>query len=205
MSGGSNNAGKEANRMEKERQARIAATQAAVNNVFNSSGRAADIADVVNATRDYYTDQLNTQKASSDRDLLFSLARGGLIGGSANIDLQRDQNKAYNSGLLDVERRAQGAGSDLQAADQTARANLISLATSGLDSTTAAQQAAAALKTNLASAQSTATANALADGFSNFNTTLKRMQTLSDERRANQAANLSLYGSTGGMYGGYGK
>ena len=132
MSGGSNRAAQEANRAEQARQAAIAGTQARVNQVFDSPGREADIADYVGAVREYFTDDLSRQKTNSDRDLKFALARGGNIGGSTQRDQQKVLGEEYGRGVLEVERRSQGAGAELRANDQDARARLISLATSGL-------------------------------------------------------------------------
>lgn len=200
--GGGNKAAEEANRAEKERQAAIKSTQAAVNGVFDGAQRKADIADYVNATRDFYTNELNRQKADTDRELRFALARGGLTGGSTQIDQSKRFADAYSRGVLDVERRAQGAGSSIEAADQDARARLISLATSGLDMTTGAQQAAAALRTNLEAGKADQTAGAFGDAFSNFKTFLDRSREDAARRRGNRETGFGLYGnSMGGDYG----
>lgn len=199
--GGSSRAADEANRMEQQRQAAIRGTQARVNQVFDSPQRAADIADFVGAMRDYYQQDLDRQKLDTDRQLRFAMARGGLLGGSVNVDTQKQFGEQYGRGLLDVERRAQGAGAELEAADQDARARLISLATSGLDATTAASQAAAALRTNLAAGKSTAQAQGLGDAFGNFAQFIKQSRENAEKRRGADDAygRMALY-NTG--YGG---
>lgn len=204
MSGGSNKAAKEASKAEEARTARIAATQGRVNQVFDSPQRAADIADVVNAVRQYSTADLDRQKTDNDRQLRFSLARGGLTGGSTNRDLQAEQGRTYARALLGIEGKAQEAGSSLQSADQQARAQLISLATSGLDATSAARQASEALQTNLQAAKAGAMAGTLNDSFSAFKTSFDRMRELSDRRRADLAAGITPYKpiNYGGNYGG---
>lgn len=194
-----NKAADEANRAEAERQAAIKSTQAAVNGVFDGSQRAADISDFVNATRDFYTQDLNRQKADTDRQIKFALARGGLTGGSTQIDQNRKMADTYSRGLLDVERRAQGAGAGLESADQDARARLIQLATSGLDMTTGAQQAAAVLRSNLEAAKGDQRMGAFGDAFSNFKTFLDQSRDAAERRRANRDTGFSPYG---GQYGG---
>lgn len=153
MGSSNNRAADEANRQEQERRAAIAATQGRINQVFDNPQRAADIADFVDATRSYYGGELNRQKADSDRELRFGLARGGLFGGSTQRDQQQRMGEDYSRGLLRVDQMALGAGGQLEAADQDARGRLIQLATSGLDATTAAQQSAAALRSNLQAAR----------------------------------------------------
>ena len=202
MGGGSTSrAGEEANRMEQQRQAAIKGTQARVNATFDSPGRQADIAGLVSATRTFFGQDLDRQKADTDRQLRFAMARGGLMGGSVNRDTQKEFGEQYGRGLLEVERRALGAGSELEASDQDARARLISLATSGLDATTGASQAAAALRTNLAAGKSAAQANGLGDAFGNFAQFIKQSRESAEQRRGADDAygRMALY-NTG--YGG---
>lgn len=194
MSSPSDNASKAAQQAEAERQAKIAATQSAVNAVFNSPERAADIADAVAANREYLTNDLNEKKADADRQLKFALARGGLLGGSVQNDKQQVLGQDYSKGLLDVQRRSAAMGADLESADQQSRANLISLATSGLDTTTASQMAASALRSNLESGKSAAQLQSMSDAFSNLGDYFKDSKEAQQRRAAaNQA--YGLYGA----------
>lgn len=188
-------------RMEMERQERIRESQGRINQVFDNPRRARDIADFVSATRSRLTDDLNRQNTDATRELKFALARGGLSGGSVNVDQNRRLGDEYNRGLLNVEGRAQGAGAQLEAADQDARARLIQLATSGLDSTTAASQAAAGLRSNFENAQSQASANQLGDQFATIGGFVKSRREEAARRQANRDANFNLYGG-GAAYGG---
>lgn len=192
-----------AQRLEEERQRRIADTQARINTVFDDPARAAQITDAINAVRERDMLDLDRQKADTDRQLRFALARGGQIGGSTQRDQQQTLGEDYTRGLLQVEQRAQGFGSDLSARDQDARARLISLATSGLDATTGASQAAAALKSNLEGAQSAAYGQALGDMFGGVGSFIKDSKSAAERRRANQDAygRIGLYGGQQG-YGG---
>lgn len=206
MSGPGNSAAKEANRAEEQRQASIKGTQAKVNDVFNSPQRAADIGDFVNATRSFYQQDLDRQKAEADRGLKFALAKSGLTGGSTQVDQQGLLADNYGRGLLQVEQKAQGAGASLSAADQDARARLISLATSGLDATTAAQQAAASMRSNLQAGQSEARLGSLGDSFSQFNQFAQNAKAAQQQRAGFYSVvggkNAALYGGGNGGYGG---
>jgi len=193
MGGSSSSAADQANANEQAREAAIAKSQAAINHVFNSPKRAADIADYVKATRTFYQGQLDQQKSVNDRQLRFALARGGLTGGSEQVDKQALADRDYTQGLLSVSQKARGAGANLESQDQDARARLIALATSGLDSTTAAQQSAAALRTSLESANAANAPNALGDVFSDFSKFYDNTQLLQNQRKANAAAGLTPY------------
>lgn len=188
-------------RMEMERQERIREAQGRINQVFDNPRRARDIADFVSATRSKLMEDLNRQNTDAARELKFSLARGGLSGGSVNVDQNRRLTDEYNRGLINVEGRAQGAGAQLEAADQDQRARLIQLATSGLDTTTAASQAAAGLRSNLESAKSQAFGEQLGDQFATIGGFVKNRREEAARRQANRDANFNLYGG-GAAYGG---
>lgn len=188
-------------RLEMERQERIRESQGRINQVFDNPRRARDIADFVSATRTKLMDDLNRQNTDAARELKFSLARGGLSGGSVNLDQNRRLADEYNRGLINVEGRAQGAGAQLEAADQDARARLIQLATSGLDATTAASQAAAGLRSNFENARSQAFGEQLGDQFATIGGFVKNRREEAARRQANRDANFNLYGG-GAAYGG---
>ncbi len=188
-------------RLEMERQERIREAQGRINQVFDNPRRARDIADFVSATRSKLTEDLNRQNTDAARELKFSLARGGLSGGSVNVDQNRRLTDEYNRGLINVEGRAQGAGAQLEAADQDARARLIQLATSGLDATTAASQAAAGLRSNFENARSQAFGEQLGDQFATIGGFVKNRREEAARRQANRDANFNLYGG-GAAYGG---
>lgn len=188
-------------RMEMERQERIREAQGRINQVFDNPRRARDIADFVSATRSKLMEDLNRQNTDAARELKFSLARGGLSGGSVNVDQNRRLTDEFNRGLINVEGRAQGAGAQLEAADQDARARLIQLATSGLDATTAASQAAAGLRSNFENARSQAFGEQLGDQFATIGGFVKNRREEAARRQANRDANFNLYGG-GAAYGG---
>lgn len=188
-------------RLEMERQAAIKETQGRINTVFDNPRRARDISDFVSAVRTKSMEDLARQNTDAARELKFALARGGLSGGSVNVDQNRRLSDDYNRGLINVESRAQGAGAQLEAADQDARARLIQLATSGLDATTAASQAAAGLRSNFETARSQAFGEQLGDQFATVGGFVKQRRDEAARRQANRDANFNLYG--GGAAGGY--
>jgi hypothetical protein len=191
MSGGSNKSAEAANRMEQERQARIAQTQSAVNRVFDSPGRQAEIDDVVNASRQFHTQDL-------------TLARSGVTGGSTQVDQQKVLGEDYQRGVLEVDRRARATGAGLQAADQDARARLIQLATSGLDATTASRQAAESMRVNLAAGRAAETAERLGDAFVGSRPYVQNSRDDAQRRQSIYDAGRNLYGPSGATAYAYG-
>lgn len=203
MSGGNNKAQREAQEAERQRQAAIQNTQATVNSVFNDPQREADIADYVGALREYWGQDLDRQKGDTDRAMRFALARNGQIGGSTQVDQQARFADDYAKAVLQIEQKAQGQGASIRAADQDARARLISLATSGLDATTAAQQSAAAMRSNLESSRSGSLMASLQPMFSAYQQYAEK----SSERKWRNEADkktVGLYANIpgGGGYGG---
>lgn len=191
--GSSNQASDQARRDEQARIAAIQRTQGAVNQAFDSPSRVADIGDYVKATRDFYTRDLDEQKANADRQLRFSLARGGQTGGSLQVDKQSQFGRDYAKGVLSVDRKARGAGADLEAQDQDARARLIGLATQGLDATTAASQSAAAMRSSLEANKATMQTQGLGDIFGSLSKFYQETKDAKERRRGWDATGLSLY------------
>lgn len=159
MGGGGGGGGRgaaDARRMEEERQARIRAATDAINATFNNPGNSRE--SLYQQQRDAVYDlnrmEVDRQAAEAERFNRFGLARAGLMGGSAQIDSVADINRRINEGLMRAGGIADQAAADLRTADEQARANLISLAQSGIDTGTAASQAMNALKVNNANAAS---------------------------------------------------
>lgn len=203
MSGPNNRAQKEAQESERQRQAAIQNTQGQINAVFNDPQREADIADYVGALREYWGQDVDRQKSDTDRSMRFALARNGQIGSSTQVDQQTRFADDYAKALLQIEQKAQGQGAGLRAADQEARARMLSLATSGLDATTAAQQSAAAMRSNLEAGRSTNLMASLTPMFSAYQQYAEKS---SDRKWRNEAdkKTVGLYApiSYGGGYGG---
>lgn len=176
MCGGSNSAAKQAQRDEEARQQQIAQSTAQINSIFDDPSRTSQYDQLAKDTTSYYTNQLDQQKAKNDRQLRFTLARNGQVGGSVQTDLGTQAGKDYLQGVLEAQRRGLSAGASLRSQDEQSRANLIAAAQGGLDATSAASQAASALQSNLQAAQPAATANAFGDAFSDFATIYQKSQ-----------------------------
>ena len=193
MSGSNDRAQREAQRAEQERQENIRRTSAEVERIYGSPERQQQYEDFYSATRDLGMEDLNKQKAIADRQAKFGLARGGLTGGSRAVDLGSQLGREYTDGLLTVDQRALAAKSDLMAADQQAKNNLLSLTQSGLDMTTAQQNATAAMQANLQSGEATRLAGGIGDIFGTASDFYKKSEEERIRRQAEQNYGQSLY------------
>ena len=186
----SSKATNQAKQAEGMRQENINRSVGQINQIYGSPQREADINDFLGATRSFYGNELERQKGSADRSLKFAMARSGLTGGSASVDANRTLGENYQQGILNADRLAQSAASDLRSADEQSRMNLISLAQSGADTTTGAAQAASALRTNLGGANAQLKADALGNVFGG----LANIYTKSQETAAERRGNRDVYG-----------
>lgn len=126
-------------------------------------------ADQKAAVYDLNTKEVNRQAAEAERVNRFGLARTGLLGGSADVDSNAELNRRTNEGLLRAGGIADQSAADLQAQDERTRANLISMAQSGIDTGSAASMALNGLSANAnqaAQARSGATVGSLFNDLS---------------------------------------
>ena len=191
--GGGGSAQEEATRAEQQRQARIRQTGSEIERIYGSPERQRQYDDFYSATRDLGMADLNTQKSLADRQAKFGLARSGMTGGSRAIDLGAQLGREYTDGLLTVDQRAQAARADLMGADQQAKNNLLALAQSGLDVTTAQQNAAAAMRANLQAGEATRLAGGLGEIFGTAGDFYKKSEEERIRRQAEQTYGQSLY------------
>lgn len=161
--GGSDRASREAQQAEDERKRQVTQATAAIDRAF--AGRGSQLDDFAAALREDFRSDALEQKSIADRRLKFSLARGGLTGGSAAVDAGKLLSKDFQKGLLRGERGVQSSLADLAAADEATRQNLVSLAQGGASVSSSAQAAANALRGNIASAESSGLATDLGDIF----------------------------------------
>lgn len=166
---------------EAERQATISGNVNNINSAY--AGREGQYTDFLDALRKTYGNELNRQQTDASRNLKFSLARGGLTGGSSAVFAGKNLTREANQGTLNAESKAQGAVSDLRAKDEQTRLSEISLAQSGADIGDAASQTANSLRANIGAAQSANTASGLGDVFGGTATTYKAMQEAAALRR----------------------
>lgn len=200
--GGADRAQREAKQAEQQRQAQIAQTTGQINQIYDAPERQKQYADFVSAVRQRYTDDANRQKGVATRQLKFANARAGLNGGTQEVDSRRTLGEEYQRGLLEAENRAQGSLADLRNRDEESRLQLTGLAQSGLDATTAAQRAGAALRTNTGAARDASGLRGLGDIFGGTVDTYKKQQDAANFRRGQQAPLGGLY--TGGFAAGFG-
>lgn len=198
-----NSATREAEQAEADRAARIAQTTQQVNALYDSPERAAQRAQYGAALRDFYVSDADRQKGIADRDLRFALARSGLTGGSFNVDANRQLGEEYTRGILDAERRTQAGMADLLSRDEQSRLNLTGLAQSGLNTTTAAQQAAAALRANTEGALAAAKSQGLGDIFAGVNRYKTYSEEQAERRRADSRYTQEYPGAAKAFGGGY--
>lgn len=200
MGGGSNRAQREAEAQERQRQEAIRSGTERVRSTFAAPGRQAEIGEFVDATRGLMTNELNRQQRQAVRGNRFALARSGQLGGSLQVDRNRRLDTDYTRGLQDVERRAQGAGADLRAADEDAQARLIGLVQGGLDATTAATQAAQSMRSNLAAGQAGRSVNDIGNAFGGFADFFQQSRDSAARRRADRQFGFyqPMFGGRGG-------
>jgi hypothetical protein len=198
MGAPSNRSADRAQRLEEQRMAQQRATQSRINQVFDNPARMQEIAAFVGDVRALGMQDLDRHKGIADRQLKFAVARNGQVGGSTQVDKQRTLGEDYQRGALEVDRRALGAGADLQANDEDARARLISLATQGLDATTGAARAAAAMRVNAESARSASNWEGLNSFFSSASDFVRQSREANDRREGLYASGFSPYGAMGG-------
>lgn len=183
MSSPSNKSAKQAQANQDQKDAQVSASTQQINNLFDSASRTQQYGQLASDTTNYYTSQLDQQKAQNDRSLKFSLSRSGQTGSSLAADQSSRAAKDYLNGVLDATRRGQAAGASLQSSDQTQRANLIAQAQGGLDVTSAAANSAAAMRSSLQTAQSGSTADSFGDAFKDFGAIYSNAKTAADNRR----------------------
>lgn len=193
MSGGNDRAQREAQRAEQARQADIRKTSAQVESIFGSPERQQQYTDFYNATRDLGMADLNKQKTIADRQAKFGLARGGLTGGSRAVDLGSQLGREYTDGLLTVDQRALAAKADLMGADQQSKQNLLGLVQSGLDLTTAQQNAASGMRANLQAGEATRLVGGLGDIFNTASDFYKKSEEERVRRQTEQNYGQTLY------------
>lgn len=188
----SNNAAKEAEktaaRQEAQRQDRVATNVGAIDRAYGN--REPQYADFGAALRQQYGDEIARQQTKAARLLKFSVARGGLTGGSADIDLNGELRGEGARAAINAERRTQQAVGGLRSADETVRLNQISLAQNGSDVGNAALQSANALRANLDSAKGAANVQNLGDVFANTADVFKTQQAAAQRRKGLNEADI---------------
>lgn len=181
MCGGGDKASKRAETAELDRKRQVAASTSAIDRAFGSRGSQLD--DFVAALREQFGAEAGRQKTIADRSLKFSLARGGLTGGSAAADIGEQLGDEFQRGILKGERLSQSALADLRSADEASRARLVALAQGGASITSSASAAANALSSNIAGAKSSSGIESLGDIFGDVRGLFVQQQEAAERRR----------------------
>jgi hypothetical protein len=129
-----------------------------------SSQMQAEDAQVSDATRGYYSDQLSRSFAAAERNNRFNLARQGLQGGSADVDSNANLQTDQNLGLTRIDQAARAAAASLDTQREQERLNAVNLVNAGAGEDAVAS-AAAGLKGSLANIQNQSRANIFSDLF----------------------------------------
>ena len=206
MGSSSNKSVKRAQEAEDKRRADIEATQQRINDIFGSPTREGQIQDFIGATRESGQRDLARTHEDVARNLKFALARSGNVGGSTQIDQNKNLADSLFRATLDSERRALGAGSKLRSADQQAKLSLFSQALGGLDMTTAAQNAGDALSQNINAAKNENSEQNFDSFFKNFATFYSDRKEAEGRRQSQRDWNTLYAPRQTGAYntGGYG-
>lgn len=163
--GGDDKATKEAARVEAARKKQVADATAAIEAAFGGTGRQGQLDEFIAALRGEFTTEAGRQRDVANRRGRFSIARSGLTGGSEAADAQVRLGRQFQTGLLESERLSQSALAQLVSADEASKRSLIGLAQGGASVSTAAQNAANALRSNIAGARAGTSVASLGDIF----------------------------------------
>lgn len=112
-----------------ERKANIAASMSEIEKMFAERSPLYD--KLSGESRALNIEQLKDYEKDAARELNFSLARAGNVGGSVEVDRNRDLAEKMGLGVAGIEQHAQGQADTLRAQDQQLRGSLMGLAASG--------------------------------------------------------------------------
>jgi len=206
--GGGGKATAAAEATEAERKAQLAASQQRIEGIFNSPERNQQIEDFIASQRGYLQSDLDRTHKTNQLNTKFATARSGLSGGSVDVDRNRLLSETYLRGIAEAENKAQGAGANLRAQDQSSKQSLFSQVLSGGDATTAATNAAQAMQQNIGMAKQDNMFGTFDSLFGDFGNIYKNSREDAGDRRASKEFG-SLFGPrpktqtqvAGGIYG----
>lgn len=188
MCGGGDKASKRAEQRETERQAQIKQATSEIDRIFNQRGGQQQ--DFVSALRDFFTTDVRKQQQETARQAKFGLARSGLTGGSAAVDIGTTLGDEFTKGLLTAEQQSQGALADLRGQDESTRQSLLALAQTGLAPGTAAARASESISANIAGARSRALTEGVGSVFGGTADIIRQQQEGAERRKGLREANV---------------
>ena len=181
--GGGDKATKAAAAEEAARKKQVSDATSAIERAFGGTSRQGQLDEFIKALRGEFTTEAGRQRGIASRRGRFSAARSGLTGGSAAADAQVRIGEQFQTGLLESERLSQAALADLRSADEASRRSLIGLAQGGSTVTSAAQNAANALRSNIAGARSGTAVSSLGDIFAESTEIISGAEEAAERRR----------------------
>jgi hypothetical protein len=186
---------------EADRQNRIQQGTEQVNSIFGIGNdtaqkqRTAMYDTTKNDTRQFFTGQLEEDKAKAVREMEFQKARMGIIGSSQANDMDTQFQQANDRGLLDVANRSDNAATQFRTADEQARLGLIAKVVAGLDQGSAAQNAMSTLQTNQNAAKEAYQSQRMGNVFSDLLGTYNQGQYNQGMQQAKQQQGTNQYGN----------
>lgn len=118
----------------------------------NLSAREAGYERIRNDVRGYHRNRLQEDLERAARQVRFAVLGSGNYGGSGQIDRQRDLDREYNRGILDIENLAETTAGQAEAADMNTYASLINQINAGMDEESAVTLAGQRIGTGVQSA-----------------------------------------------------
>lgn len=118
---------------------------------------------------------LDKERAITERNLGFDIARSGLSGGSRDIDANRDVLDTYQQGVLRAGEMGNTASTNARAADDKTRVRLIDSVRTGLDSGSAVNQAYSEMRNNSSQALNDAAGANLTGFFDRLNNQVRQV------------------------------
>jgi len=182
---GGGSGGSDARAQEEERQARIRAGTANINQVFDSQFNDDFFRGRRTAYTDYATPQLQQQYTDAQKDLSFFLARTGMLDSSVRADKEAELSRLYGVRSREIGDRALDFERNARNSVEDARSSLVSQ----LAQTGNADQAAANATSRAAALSKPDSYSPVTDLFGDFLTTLGK-----------QAAQERAEARSGGVY-----
>jgi hypothetical protein len=169
------------------------ATEGSTTTIGQNADARAKLYDTIKGdTRNYFSSQLEEDRAAARRALDFQKARAGTAGSSQGIDLDTEFQKRYDRGLLEIGNRSDSAYSGMKTADEQARLGLISKIVSGVDQGSAVSSALSQMQSNLENSRNEAMTGRMANVFADLIGGYNNGQTIAGQNAAKQQFGSSL-------------
>lgn len=165
--------------------------------------RASSLEDVYGNIMDLYQTELGRQRDVERAKTEAALAKRGLYGSTVEEDIFERLGDIYGTKLTELEGRASGAVTDIEAADERAKLDLINLIQSGGDAASAMRSAESQLESGLRQREQEALSTNLANLFEGMSELYGQRQYVDQYNRGRRegASGVITPGSSGGYSG----